>query len=305
MPTHAGLGPRTLLTVARKDPAAFTLLWRHAAREPQFAAYAAELRAVSVSVVRQLSGLDTGDELLDAWHSEALFGWLVETTLTWLERGDPSSRRHVRRTDVGRLPGAAHRTHARRRPGLTPSPPCVPDGGRIWVRSGGVIGRSRGGHIRPGARRHAWRLVLARRPPPLEPTRARRPSPDPHRTGRPPVRPHPRGRCGHACRRPRGAPVVRGPLRRPPRAAQLRRRAGRPVGRARRAATGLSRVSRGVRHGARASACSMSSRRRWPSATAVRSAEAGEGWFLPATDAFLAQWGIDGRRPAPWIGARD
>jgi hypothetical protein len=76
--------------VAREDPAAFTLLWRHAAREPQFAAYAAELRAISVSVVRQLSELDTGDELFDAWHSEALFGWLVETTLTWLERGDPA-----------------------------------------------------------------------------------------------------------------------------------------------------------------------------------------------------------------------
>jgi AcrR family transcriptional regulator len=88
MPTRSGLGPRTLLTVAREDPAAFTLLWRHAAREPQFAAYAAELRSVSVSVVRQLSELDTGDELLDAWRSEALFGWLVETTLTWLERGD-------------------------------------------------------------------------------------------------------------------------------------------------------------------------------------------------------------------------
>ena len=55
---------------------------------PQFAAYAAELRSVSVSVVRQLSELDTGDEVLDAWRSEALFGWLVETTLTWLERGD-------------------------------------------------------------------------------------------------------------------------------------------------------------------------------------------------------------------------
>ena len=88
MPTRSGLGPRTLLTVAREDPAAFTLLWRHAAREPQFAAYAAELRSVSVSVVRQLSELDTGDEVLDAWRSEALFGWLVETTLTWLERGD-------------------------------------------------------------------------------------------------------------------------------------------------------------------------------------------------------------------------
>jgi AcrR family transcriptional regulator len=88
-PSHPGLGPRTLLAVARKDPAAFTLLWRHAAREPQFAAYAADLRSVAVSVVRQLSELDTGDDLLDTWHSEALFGWLVETTLTWLQYGDP------------------------------------------------------------------------------------------------------------------------------------------------------------------------------------------------------------------------
>ena len=39
-----GLGARTLLTVAREDPAAFTLLWRHAPREAQFAAYALELR---------------------------------------------------------------------------------------------------------------------------------------------------------------------------------------------------------------------------------------------------------------------
>jgi len=88
LPTRSGLGPRTLLTVARGDPCAFTLLWRHAAREPQFAAYAAELRSVSAAVVRQLSALDTGDELLDAWRSGVLFGWLVEATLVWLEQGD-------------------------------------------------------------------------------------------------------------------------------------------------------------------------------------------------------------------------
>ena len=89
-PPRSGLGARTLLTVAREDPAAFTLLWRHAAREPQFAAYAAELRSVSVAVVRDLTSLDTGDELLDAWRSEVLFDWLVEATLTWLQRGDPA-----------------------------------------------------------------------------------------------------------------------------------------------------------------------------------------------------------------------
>ena len=83
-----GLGARTLLVVAREDPAAFRLLWRQAAREPQFADYAGELRSISVEVVRQLAVLDRGDELLDRWMAEALFAWLVEATLTWLDVGD-------------------------------------------------------------------------------------------------------------------------------------------------------------------------------------------------------------------------
>jgi AcrR family transcriptional regulator len=87
-PSPVGLGPRTLLAVARASPNAFTLLWRHAAREPQFAEYAAELRAVSVNVVRRLAALDTGDPVFDAWRADALFGWLVEATVTWLEHGD-------------------------------------------------------------------------------------------------------------------------------------------------------------------------------------------------------------------------
>jgi AcrR family transcriptional regulator len=88
-PSRVGLGPRTLLTVARAHPHAFTLLWRHAAREPQFATYAGELRAISVGVVHELSELDTGDPVIDAWHADALFSWLVESTLSWLEHGDP------------------------------------------------------------------------------------------------------------------------------------------------------------------------------------------------------------------------
>jgi pimeloyl-ACP methyl ester carboxylesterase len=33
-------------------------------------------------------------------------------------------------------------------------------------------------------------------------------------------------------------------------------------------------------------------------------AEAGEGWFLPATDAFLEQWGIDDEAERRWVGRR-
>jgi AcrR family transcriptional regulator len=85
-----GLGARTLLHVAREEPAAFTLLWRHAAREPRFADYASELRSIAVDVVASFVNLDTGNPVLDRWTSESLFGWLVESTLIWLDHGDPA-----------------------------------------------------------------------------------------------------------------------------------------------------------------------------------------------------------------------
>lgn len=85
-----GLGARTQLVVAREDPDGYTLLWRHAAREPMFADYAADVRATSVDVVRQLLHLDSGDPLLDRWTAEALFAWLVDATLAWLDTGTPA-----------------------------------------------------------------------------------------------------------------------------------------------------------------------------------------------------------------------
>lgn len=86
----AGLGARTLLRVAREDPAAFCLLWRQAAREPKFAEYASELRSIAIGVVRRLAGRLDGDEAIDLFLAEALFAWLVEATLSWLDHGDPS-----------------------------------------------------------------------------------------------------------------------------------------------------------------------------------------------------------------------
>jgi AcrR family transcriptional regulator len=83
-----GLGARTLLTVAREDPAAFTLLWRHAPREPQFAAYASELRAMSVGAARDLMAIASDDPRFDTWAAEVVIGWLVEAVLTWLEVGE-------------------------------------------------------------------------------------------------------------------------------------------------------------------------------------------------------------------------
>jgi AcrR family transcriptional regulator len=83
-----GVGARTLLTVAREDPDGFVLLWRHAAREPQFAEYAHDQRELAATAVRELMALKSGDEVMDHWAAEASFAWLVETVITWLEIGD-------------------------------------------------------------------------------------------------------------------------------------------------------------------------------------------------------------------------
>jgi len=87
-PSQSGLGARTLLTVGREDPAAFTLLWRHAPREEQFAAYALELRALSVRAVRDLMAIASDDVVFDEWSAQVVIGWLVESVLVWLEMGD-------------------------------------------------------------------------------------------------------------------------------------------------------------------------------------------------------------------------
>ena len=87
-PGQQGLGGRTLLTVAREDPSAFTLLWRHAPREERFATYAHELRSMSVAAVRDLMQIASDDPAFDAWSAEVVIGWLVEAVLTWLDVGD-------------------------------------------------------------------------------------------------------------------------------------------------------------------------------------------------------------------------
>jgi AcrR family transcriptional regulator len=83
-----GVGARSLLTVAREDPAGFQLLWRHAAREPDFADYARELRDHAVDASRAvLAG--RVDPSLHEWAAQTLFGYLLEATLNWLDFGSP------------------------------------------------------------------------------------------------------------------------------------------------------------------------------------------------------------------------
>ena len=80
---------RALLTVARDDPASFTLLWRHAIREPQFAEHAGSIRQRGVNAAEALlasAGVEAGR--LRRWAAETIMSYLVASVLHWLEEGD-------------------------------------------------------------------------------------------------------------------------------------------------------------------------------------------------------------------------
>jgi AcrR family transcriptional regulator len=82
---------RALLTVAREDPAAFTLLWRHAIREPRFAEHAGTIRQRGVDAAAALlasAGVDPGAGPLRRWAAETIMSYLVAAVLHWLEEGD-------------------------------------------------------------------------------------------------------------------------------------------------------------------------------------------------------------------------
>jgi AcrR family transcriptional regulator len=83
------LAIRTFLTVAREDPGGFTLLWRHAAREPEFAGFAAEARRAVVAVVFERLAGRTGDPMLERWAAEVMASYLAESVLSWLDEGSP------------------------------------------------------------------------------------------------------------------------------------------------------------------------------------------------------------------------
>lgn len=78
------------LRTARRDPDGYRLLFQHAEREPEFAAYAGEIMAVIVEVADMAFGADVAPHLR-TWATELTFRWLVQAVLTWLEHGDPTN----------------------------------------------------------------------------------------------------------------------------------------------------------------------------------------------------------------------
>ena len=77
---------RALLAVAREWPDGFRLLWRHAAREPQFGEYAMSLRDVAVGAARKVVTPLVAPELAE-WAAQTLFDHLVDAVLDWLDHG--------------------------------------------------------------------------------------------------------------------------------------------------------------------------------------------------------------------------
>lgn len=86
---RSGVAARAFLTVAREDPDGFRLLWRHAAREPDFAEYADRFRRLAVEFASSLLAARVGDPALRRWGAETLVAFLVDAVLAWLDHGDP------------------------------------------------------------------------------------------------------------------------------------------------------------------------------------------------------------------------
>jgi len=88
-PGGFGVGARSVLAAARRDPVGFRLLWRHAAREPLFCSYADKLREQVVDGVAGALAKRVPRDALQ-WAAHAVVGYLVEAILNWLEFGDPN-----------------------------------------------------------------------------------------------------------------------------------------------------------------------------------------------------------------------
>jgi AcrR family transcriptional regulator len=87
---QAAAATRALLTVGREQPDGFRLCWRHAAREPQFADYAHDLRDVAVNVLREVFAQLVAAPLGE-WAAQTVFDHVIDAILNWLDYGDPAA----------------------------------------------------------------------------------------------------------------------------------------------------------------------------------------------------------------------
>ncbi len=85
------VGARALLHVAREDPMGFSLLWRHAARETQFAGHAESVRQRGVRLADALlTAMGVSDKRIRQWAAATIVSYLVAAVLHWMEDGTPA-----------------------------------------------------------------------------------------------------------------------------------------------------------------------------------------------------------------------
>jgi AcrR family transcriptional regulator len=83
-------GQVAMLRAAREQPDAFLLLFRHAAREPEFAAFAEEFSATALEISERRLARDIEDPVALRWTARVAFRLTVEAIIAWLEVGDES-----------------------------------------------------------------------------------------------------------------------------------------------------------------------------------------------------------------------
>ncbi|MDW3212563.1 MAG: TetR/AcrR family transcriptional regulator [Ilumatobacteraceae bacterium] len=79
-----------LLRVAREQPDAFRLLWRHARHEPAFAAEAEMFRLVAGEYADAIIVRYIADPRYRRWSAAVVVDHLHEGICTWLDIGDPA-----------------------------------------------------------------------------------------------------------------------------------------------------------------------------------------------------------------------
>jgi AcrR family transcriptional regulator len=81
---------RQLVAAARADPNGFTLMFRHAAREPEFAHIAAQWHESSVRAAEEQLRPIEPDRVLRRWAAETVVATTYVAIIAWLEHGNPS-----------------------------------------------------------------------------------------------------------------------------------------------------------------------------------------------------------------------
>lgn len=82
-----------LVSVAREDPDGFRLLFRHAAREPEFRAYAEEFQTRMTATAERVLNRWIPDPERRQWASRLIPAVTQEALMTWLDAGQPEPER--------------------------------------------------------------------------------------------------------------------------------------------------------------------------------------------------------------------